>query len=87
MAKLPPANDATPEELVQAIGRQGKRAAPKPSQFSFSSPALREFVRESIGDATDNAHRLEARYGDVNVLDGSAENVVRESVHAQDDKK
>ena len=63
MAKLPPANDATPDELVAAMVRQGKRAAPQPLRSSLSGPALREFVRETIGDSVETAHRLRAKYG------------------------
>lgn len=93
MSKLPAATDATPEQVVRAMARrggptrQGERSAPSPPAPSFSGTALREFVRDSIRDAIDESHRLVARHGDVKVLNGGVEGIVRERVDTQDDHK
>ena len=73
MAKLPPANDATPDELVSAMGRQARRKI-VPLEPRLTRSAYRDLFGHSIRGGIRRAYRRVS--GDVELLDEEIDRIL-----------
>ena len=84
MAKLPAATDATPEEIVRAMARQGRRAERAGSSGTPSRSLADNPFYQTFGSKVDMLRkRVAADLRDFEEVDQSVEGVVGQRVDAQ----